>query len=236
MTGARGTHDPDRVLATVMFTDIVRSTEHAARLGDRRWHDLISDHDQLVGRQIAVYRGRTIRSTGDGVFASFDGPGPCDSLRAVAGRRCADARRRHPCRAAHRRVRARRRRPGRGHRPHRARGSPTSPSRARCSCRARCATSWSGRTSGFSSAAPRRSGRPGRVAPVQGRRLRQTRPAVRTWPRASCRTRRVAGPGDGTTRAATVRSSMERWLVRLLRSDSPGRRMGRLQHWSRRPD
>ena len=74
VTGARGTHDPDRVLATVMFTDIVRSTEHAARLGDRRWHDLISDHDQLVGRQIAVYRGRTIRSTGDGVFASFDGP------------------------------------------------------------------------------------------------------------------------------------------------------------------
>jgi class 3 adenylate cyclase len=74
VTGARGTHDPDRVLATVMFTDIVRSTEHAARLGDRRWHDLISDHDQLVGRQISVYRGRTIRSTGDGVFASFDGP------------------------------------------------------------------------------------------------------------------------------------------------------------------
>jgi class 3 adenylate cyclase len=74
VTGSRGTHDPDRVLATVMFTDIVSSTEHAARLGDRRWHDLISDHDELVSRQISVYRGRTIRSTGDGVFASFDGP------------------------------------------------------------------------------------------------------------------------------------------------------------------
>jgi class 3 adenylate cyclase len=74
VTGSRGTHDPDRVLATVMFTDIVSSTEHAARLGDRRWHDLISDHDELVSKQIAVYRGRTIRSTGDGVFASFDGP------------------------------------------------------------------------------------------------------------------------------------------------------------------
>jgi pimeloyl-ACP methyl ester carboxylesterase len=74
VTGSRGTRDPDRVLATVMFTDIVSSTEHAARLGDRRWHDLMSDHDELVGRQIAVYRGRTIRSTGDGVFASFDGP------------------------------------------------------------------------------------------------------------------------------------------------------------------
>jgi class 3 adenylate cyclase len=74
VTGSRGTHDPDRILATVMFTDIVSSTEHAARLGDRRWHDLISDHDQLVSNQVSVYRGRTIRSTGDGVFASFDGP------------------------------------------------------------------------------------------------------------------------------------------------------------------
>jgi class 3 adenylate cyclase len=74
VTGSRGAHDPDRVLATVMFTDIVSSTEHAARLGDRRWHDLVSDHDELVSKQISVYRGRTIRSTGDGVFASFDGP------------------------------------------------------------------------------------------------------------------------------------------------------------------
>jgi class 3 adenylate cyclase len=74
VTGSRGIHDPDRVLATVMFTDIVSSTQLAARLGDRRWHDLISDHDRIMHDQIAVYRGRTIRSTGDGVFASFDGP------------------------------------------------------------------------------------------------------------------------------------------------------------------
>jgi class 3 adenylate cyclase len=74
VTGSRGIHDPDRVLATVMFTDIVRSTQLAARLGDRRWHDLISDHDRIMHDQIAVYRGRTIRSTGDGVFAAFDGP------------------------------------------------------------------------------------------------------------------------------------------------------------------
>ncbi|MBV9917418.1 MAG: adenylate/guanylate cyclase domain-containing protein [Solirubrobacterales bacterium] len=74
VTGSRGLHDPDRVLATVMFTDIVRSTELAARLGDRRWHDLITDHDRIMHDQIAVYRGRTIRSTGDGVFAAFDGP------------------------------------------------------------------------------------------------------------------------------------------------------------------
>jgi class 3 adenylate cyclase len=74
VTGSRGTHDPDRVLATVMFTDIVRSTEHAARLGDRRWHDLMADHDRLMQDHVADYRGRTIRSTGDGVFAAFDGP------------------------------------------------------------------------------------------------------------------------------------------------------------------
>ncbi len=74
VTGARGIRDPDRVLATVMFTDIVRSTEHAARLGDRRWHEVISSHDRVVHEQIAIYRGRTIRSTGDGVFAAFDGP------------------------------------------------------------------------------------------------------------------------------------------------------------------
>jgi class 3 adenylate cyclase len=74
VTGSRGTHDSERVLATVMFTDIVGSTEHAARLGDRRWHDLIADHDRLLHNQISVYRGRTIRTTGDGVFAAFDGP------------------------------------------------------------------------------------------------------------------------------------------------------------------
>jgi class 3 adenylate cyclase len=62
------------VLTTVMFTDIVRSTEHAARLGDRRWQNLISEHDRVVQSQILGYRGRLIRSTGDGVFAAFDGP------------------------------------------------------------------------------------------------------------------------------------------------------------------
>jgi class 3 adenylate cyclase/pimeloyl-ACP methyl ester carboxylesterase len=74
VTGSRGAHDPERILATVMFTDIVSSTEHAARLGDRRWHDLIADHDRLIGAHITDYRGRKIRSTGDGVFATFDGP------------------------------------------------------------------------------------------------------------------------------------------------------------------
>ena len=74
VTGTRETHDNERVLATVLFTDIVKSTEHAARLGDRRWHDLLEDHDRLVATRITDYRGRTIRTTGDGVFATFDGP------------------------------------------------------------------------------------------------------------------------------------------------------------------
>ena len=74
VTGSRGAHEPNRVLATLMFTDIVGSTEHAARLGDRRWHELIADHDRLLQDRISDYRGRTVRRTGDGVFASFDGP------------------------------------------------------------------------------------------------------------------------------------------------------------------
>jgi class 3 adenylate cyclase len=74
VTGSRGSHEPDRVLATVMFTDIVSSTEKAARLGDRRWHDLIANHDRLIQDRILDYRGRTIRTTGDGVLATFDGP------------------------------------------------------------------------------------------------------------------------------------------------------------------
>jgi class 3 adenylate cyclase len=92
VTGARGMHDPDRILATVMFTDIVRSTEHAARLGDRRWHALIADHDRLVHEQIATYRGRTIRTTGDGVFAAFDGPARAIrcALSVVAAARALD--------------------------------------------------------------------------------------------------------------------------------------------------
>jgi class 3 adenylate cyclase len=74
VTGSRGFHDRDSVLATVMFTDIVRSTERAARLGDQRWHHLLEDHDRLVRRLIADYRGRAVRTTGDGVLATFDGP------------------------------------------------------------------------------------------------------------------------------------------------------------------
>jgi class 3 adenylate cyclase len=65
----------DRVLATVLFTDIVNSTGQAASLGDRRWRELLSRHDALVGSEVERFRGRRVKSTGDGVLATFDGPG-----------------------------------------------------------------------------------------------------------------------------------------------------------------
>jgi class 3 adenylate cyclase len=74
LTGARPAREPDRVLATVMFTDIVSSTERAASIGDRRWRDLIETHDRLVRRQLERHRGRAVKSLGDGVLATFDGP------------------------------------------------------------------------------------------------------------------------------------------------------------------
>jgi len=64
----------DRVLATVLFTDIVRSTERIAAVGDRAWRGLLQHHHEVVRRQLAVFRGREIDTAGDGVFASFDAP------------------------------------------------------------------------------------------------------------------------------------------------------------------
>lgn len=66
--------DVDRVLATVLFTDMVRSTETAARIGDRAWRDLVSAHDQRVRTLLGRYRGREVDRAGDGFFAVFDGP------------------------------------------------------------------------------------------------------------------------------------------------------------------
>jgi class 3 adenylate cyclase len=65
----------DRVLKTILFTDIVGSTEVAAGLGDRRWRDLLDRHDAMVCRALAEFRGEVIRTTGDGFLAAFDGPG-----------------------------------------------------------------------------------------------------------------------------------------------------------------
>ncbi len=74
ITGVRGGHAADRVLATVLFTDIVGSTERSSDLGDRRWRDLLDRHDAAVRRQLARFRGREIKATGDGFLATFDGP------------------------------------------------------------------------------------------------------------------------------------------------------------------
>ena len=83
VTGRRGKQEPDRVLQTVVFTDIARSTERAADLGDRRWRGLLARHDELVGEQISRYGGRRVKNLGDGCLATFDG-----AARAV---RCARA-------------------------------------------------------------------------------------------------------------------------------------------------
>jgi class 3 adenylate cyclase len=74
LTGVRHGPEPDRVLATVLFTDIVGSTEHLAEVGDRRWRDLLDRHDVALRRQLQRFRGREIKMTGDGVLATFDGP------------------------------------------------------------------------------------------------------------------------------------------------------------------
>jgi class 3 adenylate cyclase len=74
LTGVRRGTEVDRILATVMFTDIVGSTTHAAALGDRRWHDLLDAQNTVVRRELARFRGREVKSLGDGMMATFDGP------------------------------------------------------------------------------------------------------------------------------------------------------------------
>jgi pimeloyl-ACP methyl ester carboxylesterase len=83
VTGVRRGAEPDRVLATVMFTDIVGSTERAAQMGDRKWRDLLDSHNAVIRDQLANYKGSEIDTAGDGFLAAFDGP-----ARAV---RCACA-------------------------------------------------------------------------------------------------------------------------------------------------
>jgi class 3 adenylate cyclase len=86
LTGAAPVPDPDRVLATVLFTDIVDSTGLAAGMGDRRWHRVLVEHQELVRRQLARFRGREVKTTGDGFLATFDGPArairSADAIRA----------------------------------------------------------------------------------------------------------------------------------------------------------
>jgi pimeloyl-ACP methyl ester carboxylesterase/class 3 adenylate cyclase len=74
LTGSRAPVPVDRVLATVMFTDIVGSTEKAAALGDQRWRDILDKHNAIIRRNLVRFRGREVKVTGDGFLATFDGP------------------------------------------------------------------------------------------------------------------------------------------------------------------
>ena len=91
LTGSRGEVEIDRVLATVLFTDIVDSTKRAAELGDRQWRALLDRHDDTVRQHLARFRGQEIKNLGDGFMATFDGPARavrcaasiCDSVRPL---------------------------------------------------------------------------------------------------------------------------------------------------------
>ena len=83
VTGVRPASEPDRVLVTLLFTDIVGSTQQAAQIGDRRWRELLDRHDSTVRRQLDRFQGHEVKTIGDGFLATFDGP-----ARAI---RCAAA-------------------------------------------------------------------------------------------------------------------------------------------------
>jgi pimeloyl-ACP methyl ester carboxylesterase len=86
VTGARRTSpEPERVLTTLLFTDIVGSTEQVTRLGDRRWKELLEHHNALVRKELQRYRGRELNTTGDGFFATFDSP--TQAIRCAAAAR-----------------------------------------------------------------------------------------------------------------------------------------------------
>jgi class 3 adenylate cyclase len=74
LTGVRVGQDPDRRLVTLLFTDIVGSTERTSEIGDARWRELLDRHDAVVRRQLVRFRGREVNTTGDGFVATFDGP------------------------------------------------------------------------------------------------------------------------------------------------------------------
>jgi class 3 adenylate cyclase len=75
LTGIRHGAEPDRILATVLFTDIVDSTKRAAEMGDRPWSDLLQQHHVIVRKELARFRGREVDTAGDGFLIAFDGPG-----------------------------------------------------------------------------------------------------------------------------------------------------------------
>jgi class 3 adenylate cyclase len=83
ITGVRGGYDAERVLTTIVFTDIVGSTERAAALGDDRWRDLLDNHDTIIRHQLGRFGGREVNTAGDGFVATFSSPS--------AAIECADA-------------------------------------------------------------------------------------------------------------------------------------------------
>jgi pimeloyl-ACP methyl ester carboxylesterase len=119
LTGTRPLPEPDRVLATVLFTDIVGSTERAVELGDRRWRSLLGAHDAAVRRELERFRGREVDTAGDGFLATFDGPARAVRCAISAGEIRPRAGSRAPSRRPHRGVRARRTEAPRHRRAHR---------------------------------------------------------------------------------------------------------------------
>ena len=87
MTGARPVREADRVLATVLFTDIVDSTAEAAKRGDRSWRDVLERHHADVRTELGRWRGREIDSAGDGFLATFDGPARAIHCALAVGER-----------------------------------------------------------------------------------------------------------------------------------------------------
>ena len=88
LTGGRTAADPDRRLATVLFTDIVGSTAQAAELGDTRWRALLDRHDQIVRAELTRFGGEEIDSAGDGFLSTFDGPARAFGARRRCRTRC----------------------------------------------------------------------------------------------------------------------------------------------------
>ena len=91
VTGRREGGEPDRVLKTIMFTDIVGSTERAASLGDVAWRDVLATHDAMMRSELAKFRGQEVKTLGDGFLAAFDGPARAIRCGVTAARTCAAA-------------------------------------------------------------------------------------------------------------------------------------------------
>jgi class 3 adenylate cyclase len=85
ITGTHQRPESDRVLATVMFIDIVESTARAAALGDQRWRELLARYYDLVRKELVAFRGREVKTVGDGLLATFDGP--ARAIRCACGLR-----------------------------------------------------------------------------------------------------------------------------------------------------